>query len=1035
MSPSEGRALGETVFRAETGGWLKGSGSDEDAETRFQFGYCSEAGCPGDIVWVSGDETKTSFEFTALPQGLPDNGFTQTLIVCAIHMHRGLLPLSETCAMRDVKVLPREAIPDPSEVAGSLANIAAMPTSQALMAAQSAVTLAAGGGFSEVEASEIQMQSLGALDDLLAQDGAGEAVLSSAIEVGKQIGGGGASLDALEQVGDTLVEVASKLIEATGGDPVKTQQLAASTLSTLSSISSGSAGGSSRQSLAQGSKSGASIVDSSRAVKSQLGAAVASGLVPGAGSTVLEADGISMLLNKEYADKASGQTFGQVPPDDTQGGSGGSRRSLLAPVATSPQASMPDTMGAFCSTNPASCSQPLVISLSFTSDSSYLIAGLGQDSFTRALAGHVQGGQGGEQLPANTGAVLISGVFTVEVIGLSQNANIGSDFSLWIPIDGQVAESRAVPGYFCVSMDYMRMKPFVAAEAELPDGMHASCNVTRAGDFVLAQLADLRAQIEELPSYNGPRAGAVSSRPVAYWDSDDDDGGGSVTKIVILFIATLALAALIVCSGWLYVKFWAPYLDVDLEYHLANYDDDEDESWPEHLGASHRRSFSRHSFSRMFRSPATASGVTCEFEDGIELTYIEQEPKMKAVTFANSLSDPEGGIAHADVEQVSTSQKRPEVAWASSFSEDEGANSTEQGSVVSSKRKYLRRTASLVAQQHSKFDRASIEGLAGSSTFEITAKGRRSILTTSLHEAAAEGKVNIINKLTLHIDTFDIDTRNLHGRTPLHLAARAGHVEALHALLRPVGTQTTDVNAQDGAGRTPLHLCVVGGHTEALKVLLAEKAMDLPQGTTSHRTDSPMTDIKVAFEASSRANIGIAESKHGWTALHLAAGRGQEELVHLLVEYIEATHQGADEGQSAINRQDNDGSSALHLASAYGHSGVVKRLLEAPSCSPLLTDMDGWTALHAATSYGHANVVGEILAWSVKAKQSPITMDHSGATPLLLASKRGHVDIVKMILDAEDQVPFSDLEVTQQHAGSDVQKQIDVLSRLYVPKV
>ena len=57
---------------------------------------------------------------------------------------------------------------------------------------------------------------------------------------------------------------------------------------------------------------------------------------------------------------------------------------------------------------------------------------------------------------------------------------------------------------------------------------------------------------------------------------------------MILFVATLALAALIVCSGWLYVKFWAPYLDVDLEYHLANYDDDEDEPWPEHLGASHR---------------------------------------------------------------------------------------------------------------------------------------------------------------------------------------------------------------------------------------------------------------------------------------------------------------------------------------------------------------------------------------------------------------------------------------------------------------
>ena len=922
-----------------------------------------------------------------------------------IHVHRGLLPLSETCAMRDVKVLPSEAIPDPSELTGRLANISALPTSQALMAAQSAVTVAAGCWFSEIQASKIQMLSLGAIDNLLARDEAGEAVLSSAIEVGKRIGGGCVSLDTLKQVGDTLVAVASKITKATGGNPVKTQQLAASTLSTHSSITSRFAAGSSRQSLAEGSKIGASIVDSSRAVKSQLGDALARGLVPGAGSTILEANGISMVLTKEYADKASGETFGHVSSDAPQRG----RRSLLDQVAMPPQASMPETMGDFCSTNLASCTQPLTICLTFTSDSSCLIAGLGQDSFTRALAGHLQGGQSGGQLRPNTaGAVLISGVFTIEVIGLSQNVNIGSNFSIWIPIDGQVAASRAVSGYFCVSIDYVRMSPFVAAEAELLDGIHASCNVTHAGDYVIAQLADLRAQVEKLPGYNGPRAGAGSFRPFTDGESDDDGGGGGgglPTWSKILFIATAVLTALTICSGWLYVKFRDPSLD--LEYQLANCND-KDEFWPENLGAAaHRRGFGS------FRANASGSLITCEWEDGIELKYIQLEPKMEGGSSnTNSLRNPEEGLAHPDDDkQVSSSTKRVGVPLPSSFPDDNGAIPSGQESSPITHRD-MRRTVTLLADQHLKFSKAN-QGLAAHpATFYV--KGSRNILTSSLHEAAAEGKAEVINKLLLQMEarfdaTFDINMRNIRGSTPVHLAARAGHVDALHALLRPVGWQVVDLNAQDGAGRTPLHLCVVGGHTEALKVLLPETATDLPRGTTGHCPVPPPAEIKFAFGPSGprrgtsrRVDIGISDSKHGWTALHWAAGRGQEEMVHLLAQYIEAAQGGQNKSQSAINVQDYAGRSALHLASAYGHTGVVKRLLEAPSCSPLLTDWDGWTALHAAASYGHVGVVGEIMAWSTQNKQSAAsTVDRSGATPLLLASKRGHVDTVRMILDTE----------------------------------
>ncbi|MGY0612710.1 ankyrin repeat domain-containing protein [Luteimonas sp. A501] len=64
-----------------------------------------------------------------------------------------------------------------------------------------------------------------------------------------------------------------------------------------------------------------------------------------------------------------------------------------------------------------------------------------------------------------------------------------------------------------------------------------------------------------------------------------------------------------------------------------------------------------------------------------------------------------------------------------------------------------------------------------------------------------------------------LDARDAHGRSALHEAALAGHVETMAALIEA----RADADARDRHGRSPLHEAAVGGHAAALD-LLADRA-------------------------------------------------------------------------------------------------------------------------------------------------------------------------------------------------------------------
>ena len=125
------------------------------------------------------------------------------------------------------------------------------------------------------------------------------------------------------------------------------------------------------------------------------------------------------------------------------------------------------------------------------------------------------------------------------------------------------------------------------------------------------------------------------------------------------------------------------------------------------------------------------------------------------------------------------------------------------------------------------------------------------------------------------------------------------------------------------------------------------------------------------------------QNEQGNTALMLASEGGQYHVVKLLLLHKDLN----------INIQNNTGMTALMLASCYGHHQVVELLLSKdPDIN--IQNNDGWTALMLASRYGHHQVVELLLI-----KDPDINIQkNDGWTALMLACRNGHHQVVVLLL-------------------------------------
>ena len=265
---------------------------------------------------------------------------------------------------------------------------------------------------------------------------------------------------------------------------------------------------------------------------------------------------------------------------------------------------------------------------------------------------------------------------------------------------------------------------------------------------------------------------------------------------------------------------------------------------------------------------------------------------------------------------------------------------------------------------------------------------------TPLYASLQEEHFEVAQLLLAH--GADINSRCARDFTPLHFASEIGHLKIVKWLLN----HGADVNSQAAHGQTPLYLSTIGRHLDTCRMLLEHGAAAdtwVNAGTSPFLEAcrfGPTDIIMLLLDYSPDVNVRHPDHRDD-TPLHWAARRGFLEFAQKLLEL------GAE-----VNLFNSHDYSPLLLASQYGHSGVVRLLLDYNAHWYVNAhDENGDTSLHKSVGHGHFEVVRMLLAYGAGVN----TPNNLGFTPLHRAARywtpsTQALDIVRLLLNYDADV-------------------------------
>ncbi|KAL6856566.1 ankyrin repeat-containing domain protein [Trichoderma novae-zelandiae] len=128
----------------------------------------------------------------------------------------------------------------------------------------------------------------------------------------------------------------------------------------------------------------------------------------------------------------------------------------------------------------------------------------------------------------------------------------------------------------------------------------------------------------------------------------------------------------------------------------------------------------------------------------------------------------------------------------------------------------------------------------------------------------------------------------------------------------------------------------------------------------------------------------MAEDRNGWTPITLAASYGHTNVVKALVDH------GAN-----FKSPTRSGWSPINVACSHGSIDVAKLLLDSYGASMEGNEENGWSALRSAAVFGHANILCYLLQRGADTSERSST----GWTCLHSAAEAGHANAVAVLLD------------------------------------
>lgn len=310
-----------------------------------------------------------------------------------------------------------------------------------------------------------------------------------------------------------------------------------------------------------------------------------------------------------------------------------------------------------------------------------------------------------------------------------------------------------------------------------------------------------------------------------------------------------------------------------------------------------------------------------------------------------------------------------------------------------------------------------------------------------IFEAVASGHTGKVEEI-LHVKPHYANRKTTHsGWTPLHIAGICGNAE-MAALLLDKGA---DVDGTNDHGKATIHYAAMQGDMDMLEVLLANGVgVDLPyKGRTvlqwvrrgKHKKEiidllrkhgakgeasfsifdevqaGSLGEVEKILHASPDA-VGARTSSHDWTPLHVAASKGNEAMVELLLAH-----------EADVNAVNKKGKNIVHVAAERGYARIVELLLangaqasyayqeRTPTEAAVLggheavikvlenKDLEDGVEpdLVSAIMAGNAGEVAKILFAHPRIANRRFALNRW--TPLQIAAKAGNGEIVELLLD------------------------------------
>ncbi|XP_072233592.1 NF-kappa-B inhibitor zeta [Leuresthes tenuis] len=177
---------------------------------------------------------------------------------------------------------------------------------------------------------------------------------------------------------------------------------------------------------------------------------------------------------------------------------------------------------------------------------------------------------------------------------------------------------------------------------------------------------------------------------------------------------------------------------------------------------------------------------------------------------------------------------------------------------------------------------------------------------TALQIAAATNQHLIVRDLLHH--GARINSRDLWGRSPLHVCAEKGHLLSLQSICRTLkgSGQTLDIEMFNYDGLTSLHAAVLCHNAVVKEMSHLENPCSYMTTELTQRRLMYVECIKILMHMG--ASYGTKDLKSGRTCLHMASEEANVELLNIFLNQQTSL--------AAVNVKTFSGNTALHIVSS-----------------------------------------------------------------------------------------------------------------------